>query len=105
MTEDAKENLVLESHFFDCQCHSDEHVLRFVLDREHRELYTSIFLDPLHPWWKRLWLAARYVLGRKSSYGHWDCWLMLPDDARRLRALLDEYLGSAADEASPNGPR
>lgn len=33
------------SYFFECKCGSDEHTLRFILDREDNCIYTTIFLN------------------------------------------------------------
>jgi len=33
----------MESTFFECQCSSSEHTLKFIYDEEDRELYTSIY--------------------------------------------------------------
>lgn len=78
------------THYFECACGSDEHTLRFTLDKQEGEIYTSVFLNDWQPWWRRLLAAARYALGYKCRYGHWDCWILRSEDAARLRAMLDE---------------
>mgnify|MGYP001767292369 CR=1 FL=1 len=79
------------THYFECSCGSDEHTLRFTLNKEDGELYTSVFLNDWLPWYKRLWRAFRYVFGYKCKFGHWDCWIMRREDVDKLRALIDEF--------------
>ena len=78
------------TEYFECDCGSVEHTLRFVLDTREGELHTEIYLRQWHPWWKRVWLAVRYVFGYRSQHGHWDSWMLKREDAPRLRALLDK---------------
>ena len=80
------------SEFFECQCGSDEHTLRFVYDKENNEFYLSIFLDNYRPWWKRLGLSIKYLFGYKSRYGHFGEWLMEQEDASRLSIMLDKVI-------------
>ena len=81
------------TEYFECQCGSPEHALVFTLDKEDNEIYTSVFLDQYRPWWHRIWVAIKYVFGYKCMYGHFDCCLMRPEDAKRLISLLDQISG------------
>jgi hypothetical protein len=81
---------------FECQCHSDEHTLRFTLDTEPAldeapEIYTSVFLGLWEPWWKRIWIGIKYVFGYTSKYGHFDCWTMKPEDVDRMLEMLHKF--------------
>jgi hypothetical protein len=78
------------TEFFECSCGSDEHTLRFVLNLDEKEIYTSVFLNDYRNIFKRVWTALKYICGYKSRYGHWDCFNLRPEDADRLRALLDK---------------
>lgn len=84
------------SHHFDCRCYAQEHTMRFVLDKDPDFpcIYASIYLDPLHPWWKRAWMALKYVFGYSCSQGHFDSWILNPEDVHRLRSLCDEIIKS-----------
>lgn len=84
------EILPLEAQFFDCECHSPEHTLRFAWDDEDNQIYTEVYLSQYRNFFKRLWVALKYVFGYRCKYGHWDCFLMQSKDAERLRALLDK---------------
>ncbi len=79
------------TYFFECACGSDEHVLRFTLDKQEREIYTSIFLNQYRPLWKRIFVAFGYVLGYKCKYGHWDSWIMREEDVQRLKDMIEEF--------------
>ena len=77
------------TEFFECLCSSDEHTLKFCLNLDDRELYTSVFLNQHRSIWGRIWTAVKYVFGYKSQFGHWDCFNLRREDAGRLRRLLD----------------
>ncbi|MGA1842993.1 MAG: hypothetical protein ACMUIS_00335 [bacterium] len=80
------------SHYFECKCGSDEHTLRFTLDKNDKEIYTSVFLNQYRNVFKRIFVAIKYIFGYKCKYGHWDCWLMRDEDAQNLLKMLNEYL-------------
>ena len=83
------------NHHIVCACASDEHTLRlmhFKGDPEKAddldEVYWSVYLNPF-PWYKRLWIAMRYVLGHRSKFGSWDSGPMMDADAvHQLREFL-----------------
>ena len=79
----------LETQFFECMCHSDEHTLKFVYDPDDNELYTTVFLNETRLW-HRIWNAIKYIFGYKCKYGHWNCWLLQPEDIDRLKTLLNK---------------
>ena len=85
----------METEFFECACHSDEHTLKFSYDAEDHQLYTSVYLNQYQNVFRRVWVAIKYVLGYRSKYGHWDCFIMQPQDAERLRSLLDRMAKGA----------
>lgn len=82
------------TEFFECVCGADEHTLRFKLDAydpKDVELYTSVFLNHYRSFFKRLWVAIKYLFGYKCRDGHWDCTMLKLEDADRLIKLLEEY--------------
>jgi hypothetical protein len=46
-----------------CACGSLDHVIQFHMDEEYGELHIDVMLNHYLPWWRRLWLACRYVTG------------------------------------------
>ena len=79
----------MKTEFFECECMSDEHTLKFVYDKEDNALYTTIFLNQYRNIFKRLWIAIKYIFGYKSKYGHWDCFSLRSDDVKRLKSVLN----------------
>ncbi len=85
------------THYFECRCGSSEHTLRFVLDKEDGELHTEVYLNQWRPLWKRVWVGIKYIFNYKSKYGHWDCWILTREDAKRLRYMCIEFEGIAEE--------
>ena len=79
-----------ETHFFECQCHSPEHTLNFWIDPDDGSVQTSMFLRPQGAWYKRLWIAVKYVFGYNCQYGHWDNFILKSEDHGKFRKLLNQ---------------
>lgn len=78
----------LKTEFFECQCSSDEHTLKFTVDEEDGTIYTNTFINDWYPWYYKIWLAIKYVFGYKSKYGHFDSFQMREEDQIRMLDLL-----------------
>ena len=86
--------------YFECECGSDEHRLVFKYDIEDEDwplVTANAFLHHWYPWYKRVWIGIKYVFGYKCKYGHFDEFIMKPEDAERLRGLLDKWLEETND--------
>lgn len=79
---------MLKHAYFECACYSPEHMLRFTLADD--ELYAYVFLRP-EPLLARLWKAVKYIFGYQCRYGHFDEFVLRPEDAERLSYLLEKY--------------
>jgi len=90
------------TEFFECECGSDEHTLRFILHLDNHpnnkeghvpmpELYTSVFLNHYDRWYKRLWRGIKYIFGYKCKYGHFDSFTMKPSDAERMIKMCETF--------------
>lgn len=79
-----------EPEYFECRCHSPEHVLRLWLEEDPGDpcIYVSVFLAS-EPWHRRLWIGLKYVLGYKCRYGHFDEFIIDPKDTDRMIALFE----------------
>ena len=83
-----------------CDCSDPAHSMHFdFLDGngvEEPELYVAVQLNPLHKWWRRLWIAIRYVQGSRSqySYGCWDEGCISAESAKLLIPMLRKFLDS-----------
>ncbi len=90
----------LKTEYFDCECSSAEHTLRFIYLEPHKiggvecpaELYTEIHLNQYRNFFKRIWVAIKYVFGYKCQYGHWDVWTLNHNDCERLRDLVNKII-------------
>lgn len=91
-----------DSLFIECECHSDEHTLRFTIDAEDCTIYTSVFLNHWRPWYTRIWIAIKYIFGYKCRYGHFDCTSMGEDQVRQLRKMIYDYEGLCIESKVQN---
>ena len=82
----------IEFEYFDCQCSSSDHILRFCYDEEDNLLYTEIQLIQYRNIFKRIWIALKYIFKYQCRYGHWDCWMLKEDDCSKLKKLLNRVL-------------
>jgi hypothetical protein len=72
-------------------CHSPEHTMQFWMDDDDPPtLYAHVFLS-LDPWWQRIWNSVKYILGYKCRYGHFDEFLLNPEDCDKFIELLTRY--------------
>jgi len=85
-----------DRYYYECQCHSDEHRVVWCLEDAYKDwepmLSFSVFLGNSHIRGKeRRKLAERYVKGYKCKYGHFDCFLLRPDDINEMISMLKEF--------------
>jgi len=81
-----------ETHYFDCECESVEHTIRFVCDEyepDDKELFVEVQLMQHRSFVKRLWVALRYVFGYQCKYGHWDTTTFKQEDLVKLQELAE----------------
>ena len=78
------------SMYFDCQCSSAEHTIRFVVDPDDNDIYLEVQLHKTNNIFKRMWLAFKYVCGYSCKYGHWDVTLLGEDDRKSIVKLLQQ---------------
>lgn len=84
-----------------CECSSVEHQIAFTYCSEEREdildesgaiyedcMDVSIHLNDYNGFFRRVWVAIKYVFGYRSRYGDWDSFMMNPEDADRLIPYL-----------------
>lgn len=75
--------------YFECRCSTAEHTMRFWLDEEQEPcVYASVFLSDF-PWYARIWAGIRHALGFKSKFGHFEEFILRPEDRQRLVSLLN----------------
>jgi hypothetical protein len=77
-------------------CHSNEHIALLVHepDEERGDAWClSVLLDPVTPWWKRVWRALWPHSGR---YGMYAELVLQNQDARRVAEFIRERLDGAS---------
>ena len=77
----------LEVQYFECQCFTDEHMLKFTYDPDDGELFATVYLRA-KPFFSRLWCGVTYIFGYTSQYGHFSSWILKENDIPRLKELL-----------------
>lgn len=86
----------IETHYFECACGADKHLLRFTFEpdacSEDAEIYASMFINHWRNPLQRIWVAIKYIFGCKCNYGHFDCWIMEPKDAHRMIDLCQRLV-------------
>lgn len=76
-----------------CDCHSVEHITRFsYFEKEPNEIYMETHITNYMRFWKRLWVAIKYVFGYRSRYGDFDCLIMSASSVVKLRNELNTFL-------------
>ena|ERR1035437_6381837 len=109
-----KDSIGIDTEFFICACHSDEHTLKFTFieDPDYNEIYVSAFLrsdfsEIGYPFWlpwltikilddfiivpfKRLKTALKYLFSSKEKYGHFDCFILKPEDCDRMIEFVNK---------------
>lgn len=75
--------------YFECRCSTNEHALKFWFDDDPDEpcVYASVFLAEL-PFLRRFWAGLRYILGGKCRYGHFEEFILRPEDRDRLIGVV-----------------
>jgi hypothetical protein len=81
----------LRHHFLPCDCGSVDHLIMLWRDDTDGESEVGICVQMSHylPWWRRAWVALRYVLGVSAGQRcHWADTVIRPEAAEPLRAFL-----------------
>lgn len=79
--------------YIECDCHSDEHILRFIMDKddEYPCIYLHTFLSDQY-WYHRVRDGIKYIFGYKCKYGHFSETVISEEEATKLKNLLEEFL-------------
>ncbi len=73
---------------FICQCSDPQHQLIMTADDDWGSVFCSVHLKPAG-FFKRLWIAMKYICGHRSIYGDFDEFIFDVDDADRLQIIVD----------------
>lgn len=72
-----------------CGCHSSCHQILTEYDPEYNHVYLEIHLTTHRNFFKRIWVAVKYIFGYKSNYGAWDNFIV---DKKNKESLLKELI-------------
>lgn len=94
--------------YVECQCGDVNHVTRFCWwrweqdkdDDYWHELSIETQLNLKWPWWRRVWLAIRYIFGMQCRYGHWNEGALTVDEVKKLKEICERFI--ADEEAKSN---
>jgi len=79
--------------YLECSCHSIEHITRFSYSQiEPHEVYMETHLYNYMGFWKRIWVAIKYIFGYRSRYGDFDCLILSPPAVVNMRDSFNTFL-------------
>jgi hypothetical protein len=82
--------------WFDCTCEGAEHCFRVAYFEGEKpkdyDVYISVHLSPNAPWYKRIWVAIKYIFGKRSPYGDFDEIILDNKQVIELRDMLTDYI-------------
>lgn len=82
-----------ERHYIECACDSPEHLLRIAyFSDEPDEIYLDTPLNFNYSFFKRIWLAIKYIFGYRSRYGFYQEFVLTPERVIGLRDELNKFL-------------
>jgi len=99
-----------KSFYVHCECHNPEHAMLVAYYDDDIELFTkedaddpnkypplpeltfNLQLSPYLGFFKRIWVAIRYVFGFDYRRGHWNCCMVNEKHARMIIKYCNAYL-------------
>ena len=73
-----------------CKCGDPSHHLIMFYNHIDKEVYVTVHLNDKYNFFKRIWVALKYVFGRKRSiYGDFDDIILRTEDAHKLQYAVD----------------
>jgi len=76
--------------FFECTCHTPDHLIKFNLDKEDGDLSLYVQINHYKNFFKRLIAAFKYIFKIKHNDTHWDCFILNLKDTDRLIEFLQK---------------
>ena len=78
-----------------CECHSTQHQYIFLYDEDKdkdgnitdRTVYIHTHLNK-QPFFKRIWIAIRYIFGYQCRYGAFDEFIIKPSDVDKFKNIV-----------------
>jgi len=98
----------MQTKHFDCSCSSFHHTIRFLWFQDDwmkerkidKDLYMDIHLNIHHPWYKRIWIAIRYIFKMEACGSHDDVYFTF-EDVKKLQEFINQFdTGESNEEVS-----
>jgi hypothetical protein len=84
----------MEEQLLLCQCGDPHHQLILYYDKETPAIYVAVHLNKEQNFFKRLWIAFKYIFFKKRSiYGEFEEIMLKPEDANKLQKAVDVLKG------------
>jgi len=84
----SKLDIGLERIAFFCECWHPDHNFFVLYDRTDDEVTVQVKLNHWLPWYKRVWVALKYILGVTTNSGDYDEVLLSVEDRKKLAGVL-----------------
>ena len=88
----------MENDIFICDCEDIEHQLVVSREVDEKELTLSIHLSQYQNFFQRIWVAIKYVFGKKSIYGAWDVIILNEKKMIKLKNLIEKELNKSNEQ-------
>jgi hypothetical protein len=59
---------------------------------ENDVCWVDIQMIQWRSFWKRTYVAIKYIFGHEEKYGHWDCTQLSRDEVEKLKKFLDRAI-------------
>jgi hypothetical protein len=86
----------MENHYVTCSCQSSQHIIKFCFIENYAEendvCWVDIQMIQWRSFWKRIYVAIKYIFGYEEKYGHWDCTQLSRDEVEKLKKFLDRAI-------------
>lgn len=83
---------IMNNYYFDCECSDFNHTFRFVYDQTDNAVWLEVRLNQYLPWYKRVWVALKYIFKCRPAYGHYDTTILRHEDLGKLDDLLNRVV-------------
>lgn len=97
----------MKTKWVDCACSDPSHSIRFSVDTTdttegpiHEFIIIETHLSSYHPWYKRIWLALKYIFKYDSKYGHYDCTILTESKLVELLHFFKEAVNDKRGNSS-----
>lgn len=61
-----------EFYYLPCDCLDPSHFLRVTYWKEDQDFAFEVVLNETPPFWKRIWFALKYIIGREVPYFYFN---------------------------------